>query len=55
MALYLCWECDEVRDADYMGCNEHKGNHCCDDCYADIYEQEQIDTAKTLEFNNGNK
>ncbi len=36
MSVYRCALCDEVKDADISGCNEHRTNdmECiCDDCH----------------------
>ncbi len=40
MSIYRCIECENYKDADYDGCNEHPSDECecmCDDC-ADRYE-----------------
>jgi hypothetical protein len=43
MSIYRCGICDDYKDADYHGCNEHPTDEfacICDRCDTEITEEE---------------
>ena len=54
MSVYRCAICDEYKDADIHGCNEHPTDECeciCDDCCLDPLDHEEfLDLEDQLEL-----
>lgn len=53
MSIYICAICDEYKDADISGCNEHPTDECeciCDDCFEKLsdYNDKEIDEEELL-------
>jgi len=43
MSVYKCGICEEYKDADFSGCNEHPSNEMeciCDECDSNLEEME---------------
>jgi hypothetical protein len=51
MSIYYCEYCDQHRDADINGCEEHpyNENEICDACFAQSCEENEA-RIKTIEY-----
>ena len=38
MSVFLCKICDNLKDCDFVGCEEVMGELVCGDCYNDLCE-----------------